>query len=124
MLNMDEKNGNNQLVEQTGEAPASSPDKEKRLGVSMLTRVALAVVVIASLIISVTCVMKFNQLEAEKQELQAKLDDYNQKIAELQYLLNQPMNEEYIVRVAKERLGLYFPDEVIYYNKQNPTGSK
>lgn len=120
---MDEKNGNNQLAEQqVAETPA--PDNEKLLGRSMLWRVALAVVVVVAMIISVSSFMRNNQLEAEKAELQAKLNDYNQKIAELQHLLNQPMNEEYIVRIAKERLGLYFPDEIIYYNGQNPSGSK
>ena len=45
-------------------------------------------------------------------ELEAKLD-------ELRALINSSENKDYIVRIAKERLGLYFPDEEIIYNDKN-----
>ena len=42
-----------------------------------------------------------------------------EQLAELRELINSSENKEYIVRIAKDRLGLYFPDEEIIYNDQN-----
>ncbi len=47
------------------------------------------------------------------------LEEIEAQKARLQALINSSENKEYIVRVAKERLGLYFPDEEIYYNDGN-----
>lgn len=94
-------------------------DPEKRLGKSMLMKAALASVVIASLIISITCVMQANQLRARTDELQAEIDDYKEKISRLQYYLNQPVDDEYIIEYAREYLDMYFPDEDVYYNDVN-----
>lgn len=114
---MREKNGKNTLTAQDEPVPCAEADR--KLGVSMLARVALAVVVITSLAISISCVMKYNQLEAQKAQLEEKLKACNEEIAEVQYLINAPMDEEYIARVARKRLNLYFPDEVIYYGDIN-----
>ena len=45
-------------------------------------------------------------------ELEAKLE-------ELRALIKSSENKDYIVKIAKERLGLYFPDEEIIYNDKN-----
>lgn len=94
-------------------------EKETKLGLSMLAKVALGVVVSVSLIISISCLMKFNQLEKERKELQAELEVYNKAIEELQYIINSPEDDEYIIAEAKKKLGLYFPDENIYYQDVN-----
>ncbi len=52
-------------------------------------------------------------------ETGATLEEINAQYAKLQALINSSENKEYIVRVAKDRLGLYFPDEEIYYNDGN-----
>ena len=46
-------------------------------------------------------------------------DLYDKVNGALQELINESDNKEYIVRIAKERLGLYFPDEEIIYNDGN-----
>lgn len=47
------------------------------------------------------------------------LEEIEAQKAELKKLIESSENKEYIVRIAKERLDLYFPDEEIYYNDQN-----
>ena len=94
-------------------------EREKKLGLSMLAKLALSVVVIVSLIISVSCLMRFNQLEEERKALEKELAAYNKVIGELQYIINSPEDDEYIIQQAKEKLGYYFPDENIYYQDVN-----
>jgi cell division protein FtsB len=114
---MSEKNGKNMLTPQDDPTPCAEADR--KLGVSMLARVALAVAVITSLTISISSLMKYNQLEAQKARLEEQLKTCNQEIAEAQYLINAPMDDEYIAKVARQRWNLYFPDEVIYYGDVN-----
>lgn len=117
-MHMSQENGQNQIVPQTEATPVA--ESERKLGLSMLMRLALAVVVVTSLVISISCVMHHNQMEAEKAELEAKLADCNQDIAEMQYLINAPVDKNYVARIARERLNMYYPDEVIYYSDINP----
>ena len=93
--------------------------EEHRLGLSMLLRIALGVVVIVSLVISVSSVMRFNELEEQKAALEEQIKEKDKEIGELRYLVDAPMDDEYIARIAQERLGLEFPDEKQYYNDLN-----
>lgn len=51
----------------------------------------------------------------EKRELELQLQQYIESSEELQELLNSGEDYETIVKIAKEQLGLYFPDEEIFY---------
>ncbi len=109
-----------ELVESNVPEPSSrEAEQETKLGLSMLGKVALGVVVMVSLIISISCLMRFNQLETERKELEAELHQYNEAIRELQDIINSPMDDEYIIQQAKDKLGYYFPDENIYYQDVN-----
>ena len=94
----------------------SEQEQEKQLGFSMLAKLALAVAVTASLVISIICLMQFNRLKEERDELQKQIDYYNEKIGRLQYYINKDVDDEYIAEYAREQLGFYYPDEEIYYN--------
>lgn len=52
-------------------------------------------------------------------EIGMTLEEIEALKTRLRELINDSENKDYIVRVAKERLNLYFPDEEIYYNDQN-----
>lgn len=112
---MNEQTGHNQVVP-APDAPAAT---EERQGLSVLARAALGVVVVTALIISVTSVMRYNELEARKRELRAQVEACDEDIAELQYLINAPMDESYVTRVAREKLHLCYPDEDLYYSGIN-----
>lgn len=106
-------------LELNPKAQAAEDAADRGVGVSMLTRLALAVVVIVSLIICITSLMRYNKLEEERAELQAQIDAYDKDIAEKEYLIDAPIDDDYIIRIARDKLGLFFPDEVYYYNDMN-----
>ena len=108
---MSASKGKHDLTNAEAYTPAQDADTEKRRGVSLFARVALAAVVVASLII--------NELEEQKRELQAEIEHCNDDISEKQQLLNAPVDRDYIARMARERLGLHFPDENVYYSRTN-----
>ncbi len=45
-----------------------------------------------------------------------KLDEYRQRMEDVRQLLNSSKNKDYISKIAKEELNLYFADEKIFYN--------
>ena len=97
----------------------SVPESEKSLGRSMLMKVALASLLVASLIISISNVMRSNQLRAQAEEMQAEYDKLKEENRKLQYFLNKEVDEDYIIEYARDVLGMYFPDEDVYYNDVN-----
>lgn len=82
-------------------------------------RVLLGVLVVVSIGIFANSVMRYNALLEEQRELESKLAEYEEMKEELQELLNEGYDYDYIVKVARERWGLYFPDEEIFYNDRN-----
>lgn len=111
---------NNELqVSDTEKTPSPVSESEKSLGKSMLMKVALASLLIAALIISIANVMRVNQLRAQTEELQAEYERLREENKKLQYFLNKEVDEDYIIEYARDVLGMYFPDEDVYYNDVN-----
>ena len=111
---MSEKTGQTVIV--VSDRQDTAPESAGKQGVTVLARVALAAVVVVALIISVSNVMRYNEQKARKAELEAQVAACNEEIEELQYLINAPVDKDYVERVARERLGLHYPDEDIYYS--------
>ena len=81
----------------------------------------MAVFIITFLGMFVTGIMKYNEFQREKAVLEKERDAISDEIDELRFLIDSPMDYDYIVRVAREKLGLYLPDDTIYYNDYNDT---
>lgn len=101
------------------EIPQTSSEKDAKLGVSMLSKITLAVVILVSLVISISCLMQYNQNQQDIQDLKKDLEMRNDYIREMQDILNSDMDEEYIIQQAREKLGYYFPDEEIFQQDVN-----
>ena len=86
-------------------------------------RILLAALIVVSIGLFANSVMRYNALESETEELEAELKSYRDEREELQDLLaaaqDGEIDYETLVRIAREQLGLYFPDEEIFYDKQN-----
>ena len=50
-----------------------------------------------------------------KKEKEAYLEQLDDDVEQLRYLLKAPLDDEYKIRIAREKLGMCFPDEIIYY---------
>ena len=85
----------------------------------VLFRCALVGIVIISLCTFVSGVMIYNANREKIKELEQQIEDKQEQVDELKFLLDSPFDFDYIVRIAKDRLGLYFPDEEIFYNDKN-----
>ena len=87
--------------------------------IKVVARLLLVVLLLVSVTAFVTGIMKYNELQREKDALENKVDEYEAEVEELEYLLDCPVDYDYIIRVAKEKLNLLLPDEIIYHNDSN-----
>lgn len=102
------------------ESPDPTPrEEERRVGTSMLAKVALAVGVLSALVISIALVMQTNQLRKQTEELEEQVDAYNEDLKRLIYDINREADDQYIIDQARRLWDRYFPDEEIYYNDVN-----
>lgn len=78
---------------------------------------------IAVLIFSVFCFITLLSLKLKNNSLQDTADnlnrqvlEYTEYINELQATLDAPMDEEYVAEIARDKLGLRHPQEVVFYS--------
>ncbi len=117
-------------VGDVGETDSAQEQSEKNLEraikkgmkaphIKVTARLLLAVLLIVSITAFVTGLMRYSELKREKEVLEAKVEEYEAEKEELEYLIDSPVDYEYIIRVAKEKLNLFLPDEIIYHNDSN-----
>ncbi len=81
-------------------------------------KIILSVLLISSIVIFTASFLRYSELQKRKEVLEGEVEAIENEIEELQYLIGVPKDSyEYMVRMAKEKLGLYYPDETIYYTK-------
>lgn len=85
----------------------------------VLIRLGIATLLVASIALFAAGVIKYQELVRKREALEedkARLED---EIEELKYLLDCPVDREYIIRMAREKLGLNLPEEIVYYDDVN-----
>ena len=59
---------------------------------------------------------EYNELRQSEEELLAEKQAYEDEIDRLREELEHPMDKDYVMRIAREKLNYYLPDEIIFYN--------
>ncbi len=91
--------------------------KRKKNTASMLVQGFLAALFVFAVVFFVWSLMKYNKIMEDKKEDEAYVEQLNDRIEELQYLVDAPLDDTYKIRVAREKLGMCFPDEIIFHSE-------
>ncbi len=83
---------------------------------SIPVKLAILLAFIFMIITLVSIQIRYNNLEEEQEKLNERIEDVQGNIDELQNKLNTPFDNDYIIALAKEKLGYCLPDEIIFYN--------
>ncbi len=94
-------------------------NKKKQFTLSLLMRILLGVLIVVSIGIFANSAMRYNELVKEQTKLEEELEEYREMKEELAELMNSDLDYETIVRIARERWGLYLPNEEIFQNDRN-----
>lgn len=87
-----------------------------RTELNIFVRFAIVLFVIASVVISVHNMMRYNDYRDKIEELEIKKQAYSESIERIEYELGCEFDDEYVIRIAKEKLNLCMPGEAVYYN--------
>lgn len=93
-------------------------NKDKKKGMSLSMRCLLLAILLTSVIVFASRMVTYHQLAKEQEDLLQQKEDYQEQIERAEYYLNGSIDYEDIVRIAKEKFNLAFPDDTIYYSEQ------
>ena len=68
-----------------------------------------------SLFSIVTSQLKINELNAQRKELEALVIAEQDEADEMRYDLDRPIDDDYIIKFAREKLGLRLPGETVFH---------
>ena len=91
----------------------------KTTRIKVIGRLLLATLVVASIATFVTGIIRYTEIQREADALEEKIEEREGVIERLEYFLNAPIDYDYIVQIAKEKLNLFLPDEIIFNNDTN-----
>ena len=83
---------------------------------NLVITIAICLLLVVSLITFISKLVEYNELMSQKSELEAKVHQYKDSIEELEYWLEAPMDDDYIMKFAREKLDLFRADEVVFTN--------
>ena len=83
-------------------------------------KMAAIIVIIFVLILSANSLMEYSDILKETENVEQQIDKTQEHVEELEYLINAPQTDKsMIIRIAREKLGLVLPEEVVYYSEPN-----
>ncbi|MEE0970515.1 MAG: hypothetical protein U0M06_14190 [Clostridia bacterium] len=88
----------------------------KTTEINIFVRCAVAVFVVASIFSAIGLLMRYNDYRNKIDELEIKRSEYAERIERIEYELGCEFDDEYVIRIAKEKLNLCMPSEAVYYN--------
>ena len=86
---------------------------------SMLIRVFLILLFIFAVIFFLWSLMRYNEIMDQKEENAARIEQLAEDNARLRYLVEAPLDDAYKIRIAREKLGMCFPDEIVFYTEMD-----
>ena len=81
---------------------------------NLVITVFISLLLVVSLITFISKLVAYNELQNKKSELEAQVHRYKDSIEELEYWLEAPMDDDYIMKFAREKLDLFRPDEIVF----------
>lgn len=92
----------------------------KRPLASTLLKAVMIFLAVFAIIIFVAEFIKYRELQSDIESLRSEISQKQDSIEEKEYLIGIPSDDkDYIIRMVKEKLGLFLPDEIIYYSDLN-----
>ncbi len=91
--------------------------KGKRSAASMLIQGFLVLLFVFAVVFFLWSLMNYNEKLEETKEQKAKIEELNDEIEQMKYLVDAPLDNDYKMRIAREKLGMCFPDEIIFHTE-------
>lgn len=88
----------------------------QRTKLNVFVKLAALFLAIVCVVVVVKLKIEVNELAEKKAAMEIQIAQTEEKVGELQNRLNTPFDRDFVASLAKEKLNLVMPDEVIFYN--------
>lgn len=86
---------------------------------NLFVKIAMVFIIGVSIFTIVRLQVQFNDLNTQRKQLLHQVEEYTEMLEQKTEMLEEPFDDEYVIRVAREKLGYHLPDEIIYFNDLN-----
>lgn len=83
---------------------------------SFFVKLAILVVICFCAVNIIRLRTEYNDLKDTQIQLEDQKENYLDEIDRLKNELERPMDDDYVMRIARDKLNYYLPDEIIFYN--------
>ena len=90
---------------------------DRKSKVNMIVRIFLGFLLVFAVVYFLWSLMQYNDAMEEKAEREEYVSKLKDDIQRLEYMVDAPLDDEFKIRVAREKLGMCFPDEIIFYGE-------
>ena len=90
---------------------------DRKSKVNMIVRIFLGFLLVFAIVYFLWSLMQYNDAMKTKEEKQAYVESLKDDIQRLEYMVDAPLDDEFKIRIAREKLGMCFPDEIIFYGE-------
>jgi cell division protein FtsB len=83
----------------------------------IFVKIAAIIIIILLLGVTANSLMEYSEILKETESVEQQIDKTQEHLDELEYLIGIPKNDKsLIIRIAREKLGLVLPEEIVYYS--------
>lgn len=86
---------------------------------NIFVRISLIAFLICMITLSARMMMQYNDLREQADLLRAEISASEKEIESIQAQLDAPFDRDYVIKIAKEKLNLSLPQEIVFYNNLN-----
>lgn len=90
--------------------------RKKRKETGFFVKAAIFAFAVFAVITIVELQLKYNKYEEQRDQLLAEVGNLEDKVDELKNQADSEVDRDYIIGIAKEKLNLRLPEEIIFYN--------
>ena len=91
-------------------------EKKKIKRSNLIIRISFILIFVFLFISVINLQVQIRDLRVEREKRAAQLQTLQDSIDELELRISTPIDDKYIERIARDRLGYRKPGEIIYYN--------
>lgn len=88
----------------------------KELFKNTVARIAILMLLVLFTVTFMILRLRQSELEARADTLREEVNDMEEYISELQADIDRPFDDDYVAEIAHDKLGLRYPQEIIYYS--------
>ena len=91
--------------------------ERQKQGIPLVIKAFLIILFVFYVVFFLFGIMRYNKIMEEKAEREAELMRLSDEVDRLKYLVDAPLDDAYKIRIAREKLGMCFPDEIIFHTE-------